>query len=474
MGSNLTAVFTSCDRHDLLKETLDSFIRVQCGGSKPDRTIIIEDSAAAMPGWLRENIHYYSANLGKVEWVSNECRMGQIYSIDRAYAMVKTDYIFHCEDDWVFNLGGDWMVESRKILEKYPTILQVSLRGDTGWHQLIDQPPYEGFKICMPHWKGGWGGISFNPGLRRLSDYQRIGSYGKFTAYGSMGLGHEIDLSKRMLDLGYRMADLNRPIVAHTGGTRSRMRDAAIPMPKILIAIPVCHRYEYGKWESANSPSFNPANAYNGSAYGSDIHISGTNDRIAALRATWINDIKPFAAHVDYKFFYGAPHNRPAEPDEVFLGCEDDYAHLPHKTVEICKWAKANGYDWVFKCDDDTGLYIDRIIQELMTNRFDYGGYTNGKVCTGGTGYWLSKRAFTIIADFANANNHWAEDVTVGKTLFHHGIQPMHLEGHRTGCSDHWFYKNGFDPAVSMSQVSAFHAVRPEDMRAWYAAKEKK
>ena len=28
-------------------------------------------------------------------------RMGQLFSIDKAYSIVKSEYIFHCEDDWV-------------------------------------------------------------------------------------------------------------------------------------------------------------------------------------------------------------------------------------------------------------------------------------------------------------------------------------------------------------------------------------
>lgn len=121
MGSNVTAVFTSCNRHDLLKRTLDSFISMRAGSSKPDAAIIIEDGDTPMPQWLRENIHYYSANIGTIRWINNEGRRGQIYSIDRAYAQVKTDYIFHCEDDWEFVGGGDWMVQSRQILESIRT-----------------------------------------------------------------------------------------------------------------------------------------------------------------------------------------------------------------------------------------------------------------------------------------------------------------------------------------------------------------
>lgn len=473
MGSNITAVITSCNRHDLLKSTLDSFISMKTGGMKPEVCIIIEDGPTPMPDWLKENIHYYSSNVGTVKWIQNEGRMGQIYSIDRAYEQVKTDYIFHCEDDWDF-VQGNFMLESKQILEKYPQIIQVSLRGDSGWHQLIDKPPLEGFKVAMPYWHGCWGGLAFNPGLRRLSDYKRIGSYGRHTSYGTSGLGHERELSQKMLDMGYLIADLNRVIVTHTGGARSRAVEPLAALPKILIAIPVCHKMDYGKWESANSPHFNPSNAYNGSAYGTDIHISGDNDRIAALRDTWLKDIEPFKAHVSYKLFYGAPHTRPALEDEIYLDCPDDYEHLPHKTIAICKWAIDKDYSYIFKCDDDTGVYVDRLIKELMTSRFDYAGFTHSNVCTGGTGYWLSRRAFTEVAR-NGAQAHWAEDVTVGKSMGAANIYPIHLDGHRTGKSDHWFWKDGYDPAVDMSGVSTFHAVRPSDMRAWYAnLKEKK
>src|SRR5260370_10478967 len=98
MGSNITAVVTSCGRHDLLKSKLDSFIGMKCGGAKPDACIIIEDGPESTPEWLKENIHYYSANVGKVQWIQNGRRLGQICSIDRAYEQVKTDLILHCED----------------------------------------------------------------------------------------------------------------------------------------------------------------------------------------------------------------------------------------------------------------------------------------------------------------------------------------------------------------------------------------
>jgi hypothetical protein len=37
--------------------------------------------------------------------IVNKKRMGQLFSIDKAYSVVDTEYIFHCEDDWVPHLA---------------------------------------------------------------------------------------------------------------------------------------------------------------------------------------------------------------------------------------------------------------------------------------------------------------------------------------------------------------------------------
>jgi hypothetical protein len=220
VGSNVTIVLTSCDRHDLLHDTLSSFVRVRCGGIRPDGCIIIEDSTAAMPSWLKGSLGFYSACLGRVTWLNNRPRRGQVASIDCAYSRVTTDYIFHLEDDWHFN-ECDFIQESLQILQHFPEVIQVSLRGNTGWHRLIDLPRYP-FKIAMPYWDGDWGGLSWNPGLRRLCDYARIGSYGACAPYGVHPLTQEAAISRRYLDMGYRIADLGRPIVTHTGEGRTR------------------------------------------------------------------------------------------------------------------------------------------------------------------------------------------------------------------------------------------------------------
>ncbi len=469
-------LITSCDRHELLKVALDSFMAANCGAIHPRDTFIVEDGPTPKPAWLTDNYAYYASHLGKITWVNNESRLGQIYSADRLWRLCTQDYAFWMEDDWRFDGGGRWMAESFEILAKHPEIVTVSLRGPSGWHQLIDQPPYEGFKIAMPGWKGGWGGFTFNCGARRRTDYSRIGSYGAVVAYGANSLDHEKDLSKIYLSLGYKIADLGRIIAVHTGGDCSRARGFAAPLPRILIAVPACHQFNYGAWESGDSAQYDRASAFEGKPYGNSIHISGENNRISALRRTWFQDVASFSKHVDYKIFYGSPSplGFSAKPDEVLLEVPDDYGHLPEKTIAICQYALEHGYDYLFKCDDDTLVYVDRLVWELMSNRFvDYGGFRHAHVCGGGPGYWLSRKAFSIVAEKGHLLNDWAEDVRVSRTLHHNSIQPVNMEGHHSGMSSHWFWPDGkFDPAKLPPAVVAIHAVQPNVMREWYAHKE--
>jgi len=456
MASNITLAVTSCNRHDLLKQTLESFW--ETAQTTPQETLICEDSDAPKPEWLREAPF---CNLN-IRWIGNGVRMGQIYSVDRIYQDIKTDYIFHCEDDWLFYQQG-FMRQSRQILDQHLEIWTVSLRGsDCNGHPLISDPRFP-FKIQEPYWRGPWGGMNFNPSLRRLSDFQRIGSsYGRHAGYGATGLGHEAQLSKMHLDLGYRIAALPGIYCRHIGCGRSRAIEPLPAMPKVLIAIPACYRLDYGKWESERSPHYNPAHK----AYGIDIHISGENNRIEALRETWLRDVEAFKGHVTAKLFYGSPHPRGPLADEVQLSCPDSYEFLPQKTIEICCYALENGYDFVFKADDDSYVWVDRLIRELMENCFDYAGYLNANVCTGGPGYWLSKRAMKVVS--AYKPKHWAEDVTVGHAMSEANITPVMLPNHHSGFSAHWSFANGFDANRLTGKEVCIHAVHPETMKQIY------
>ncbi|MHC5018667.1 MAG: FkbM family methyltransferase [Planctomycetota bacterium] len=183
----VTVVVTSCGRQDLLERTLDSFFSHNT--DPVHEVIVVEDGDGAPNAALARKYRDRP-----MRWLETGRRAGQVAAIDHAYRHVATPYVFHCEDDWEFQAGG-FIEKSRRVLEANPSILQVWLRGlsDTNRHPLLDHP----FVVGGVHVRllrhdhdaepwGVWHGFSWNPGLRRLSDYVRLGGYGALDPDGTM------------------------------------------------------------------------------------------------------------------------------------------------------------------------------------------------------------------------------------------------------------------------------------------------
>jgi hypothetical protein len=152
-------------------------------------------------------------------------------------------------------------------------------------------------------------------------------------------------------------------------------------------------------------------------------------NRTDMVRATWLKDI----TQLEYRFFFGKGGNRTPEPDEVFLDVDDSYEGLSWKTRAIMNWALNNGYDAVFKCDDDTFVFPERLAKALPRTPYEGRVNLSNKALApngwcSGFAYWLSSQALGIIAD-APEPKHKAEDLWVGITLNKHGIAPVKQSG---------------------------------------------
>lgn len=207
--SDVTLVVTSCGRFDLLRRTLASF---DAFNTAPIREVLItEDSGDqavqdCIPEHWREHTRFFV----------NAPRLGQLRSIDLAYSHVKTSWIFHCEDDWEFYRPG-FIEDSRLLLKADPQALQVWLRSFA--HDLAVHSPYvylgqrqviEGVPCYqVGSHKEDWQGFSFNPGLRRLADYQRHAPYS--------GHAGEKELSRLYAAEGRHALTLENDAVLHTG-----------------------------------------------------------------------------------------------------------------------------------------------------------------------------------------------------------------------------------------------------------------
>lgn len=210
-GRDVTFVLTSCGRFDLLAETMATFLAFNTAPIA--RYLVIEDSGD-------ETVRGVVGGLGvEVDVIVNEARLGQMESIDRAYRTVETSYIFHCEDDWRFFRGG-FVEESMIVLESDPAISLVNARR-TGQnsafdavHRMAERRSAGGvaFRVPSTHASEIWGGYGFNPGLRRLSDYRRIGSFA--------ARGYEKHASMWFKRQGMVAASLDEPAYETTGGGR--------------------------------------------------------------------------------------------------------------------------------------------------------------------------------------------------------------------------------------------------------------
>jgi GT2 family glycosyltransferase len=207
MSSNVTVVITSCNRLDLLYRTLASFIEFN---TYPVHKIIIIDDSG-VPNVL-EKLKGVNDLFVCVE---NEINLGQILSIDKAYAMVETDYVFHLEDDWEFYRSG-FIEKSFEMLNRNSRVINHWLRepNDTNGH------PHKMGRLS-PNYKGQWHGFTFNPTLKRMSDYRKLGKYSNVTQFDKhQPWRSESAISLIYKKLGYVATIGNKGYVKHIGENR--------------------------------------------------------------------------------------------------------------------------------------------------------------------------------------------------------------------------------------------------------------
>ena len=221
MPKLITVCLTSCNRFDLLKKTLDSFFNLN---SYPiERFIITEDSTNIA---MKENILKEYAD--KIELIFNEVNLGAYKSIDNMYNLVNTEYIFHCEDDWLFSGNSNFIKESIDILEEKKDIHQVWLRGHNDIQYAIEPQILSlsngfSYKMISSDHGGGWNGYSLNAGVKRLSDYSKMFPNGlsEFILKDKKSVFTEHNCMLNTKKFGYRAAILLNSACQHIGGGRS-------------------------------------------------------------------------------------------------------------------------------------------------------------------------------------------------------------------------------------------------------------
>ena len=132
---------------------------------------------------------------------------------------VKTEYVFTCEDDWIFYRNPGFMEKSLKILENNSDIHQVWIRDlEDHNHSHGDIIEVSGIKVrpVIPGYRKVWNGFSLNPGLRRMSDLKKFFPNG----LSKCGDGDEATLAKHTAKFNYRAVSLVETSIKHAGWNR--------------------------------------------------------------------------------------------------------------------------------------------------------------------------------------------------------------------------------------------------------------
>ena len=185
--TEITAIFFSCRRLDLLYRTIASFLKFN---TYPiSEYIIVNDSAD-------EHIHdQLRKTYENVTLVLNSENVGLIKSIDLGYSHIKSNYFFHDIDDWAFIKSG-FIEQSLMIMEADQMIEEVWLK-DYNDHPL-DPEVYHwkdiAYKLASENYQKGlnkindfaWHGFTTACGLKRLSDYKKVGPYASIPWQGTI------------------------------------------------------------------------------------------------------------------------------------------------------------------------------------------------------------------------------------------------------------------------------------------------
>lgn len=208
---NVSVVVTTCGREDLLEKTIKSFNNAN---SYPiDEFIFINDGG--------KDISYLVStfNIKNFVVVSNTEKRGQLYSIDLGYSIAKNNFIFHLEDDWMFDVEGNFLKDSVDILKNRQDIHQVWIRHDQDNPHKTEQVLQDingvlGYFV-IDGFQNAWNGFSFNPGLRRKDDYL------KMFPDGYKAFKDEKECAIYLRKFNYKVIRLKETYCHHIGYARS-------------------------------------------------------------------------------------------------------------------------------------------------------------------------------------------------------------------------------------------------------------
>lgn len=209
--NEVTVILTSCGRFDLLRLTIESFVKFNTYDVK--EFIVHDDSGQLFPDDLERDFPFIRWHKAIIPNLKN-----QILSLDNLWSLVTTPYAFTLEDDWEFTREG-FIEASMEVLETDPKILMAWLiHPEQGNQHPVEWSKNYGILKAQPNL---WSGTRFNPALKRKADYDLIAPFSKHTVWNpSKPWKSEADISKVYHGLGFKGAVLPLTYMHHIGEGR--------------------------------------------------------------------------------------------------------------------------------------------------------------------------------------------------------------------------------------------------------------
>ena len=163
----------------------------------------------------------------RVRVLCNQVRLGQMRALDRVWAHVMTPWIFHLEDDWLFDGNAGFIQDSLDIMLDHPRCFQVHLRHRPSSIHPVHATQFESSRRRTPYrrlvadWASTghklWQGFSLGPGLRRT---ELVRALGPMEAYGS-----ELLVQAAFASLGLWAGALEHGVLDHAGDLDSKRHE---------------------------------------------------------------------------------------------------------------------------------------------------------------------------------------------------------------------------------------------------------
>lgn len=213
----VTLCLTIGKRPDLLKRTLDSLL---C-------TVEFKHIIAINDFRDEATNEMFKRLCPNGQLISLDHQLGHHQAVDHMYRSISTPYVFHCEDDWLFDPSID-LNSAMQLLEADARVSQVCFRKVTDFHLPEDARSlvlaceenghhYARLDSLHPQWHG----YTFNPHLAKLDLWKQLGGFSQFKK--------ERHISRHLRSKGGFTAYINPGSCEHIGELQSVSPSALNP-----------------------------------------------------------------------------------------------------------------------------------------------------------------------------------------------------------------------------------------------------